>query len=155
GTTLQQAFPPPPSTAPLPESDHGPLSVLRHAPDGEVPLAPNLSVTFSQPMVPLTSHAALSAMDLPLKLSPAPAGEWRWVGTRTLLFQPQTRFPMATRYEVTVPAATKSSLGNRLASAASWTFTTPPPRLLSYAPSSGPQGLDPVIFVGFDQQVDA
>ena len=32
------------------------LEVLRHSPDGEVSLAPDLSVTFSQPMVAVTSQ---------------------------------------------------------------------------------------------------
>jgi septal ring-binding cell division protein DamX len=42
---------PPPRTGPA-----AALEVLRHAPDGDVPLAPNLSVTFSQPMVAVTSQ---------------------------------------------------------------------------------------------------
>ena len=78
--------------------------MLRHSAEGEVPLAPPLSVTFSQPMVAVTSHADLAAVARPVRLSPEPPGQWRWVGTKTLIFEPTGRFPMATDYRVEVPA---------------------------------------------------
>ena len=36
----------------------GPLEVLRYAPQGAIPLAPFLNVTFNQPMVPLATLAS-------------------------------------------------------------------------------------------------
>jgi hypothetical protein len=38
-------------------------------PEGDVPLAPQLSVTFSQPMVAVTSVDDLAAQDVPVKLN--------------------------------------------------------------------------------------
>ncbi|MBV9958819.1 MAG: hypothetical protein JO360_10375, partial [Acidobacteria bacterium] len=54
GETIQAAFPPPvPAALPdMPDMNaSGPLQVLRFSPEGEVELAPALSITFSQPMV--------------------------------------------------------------------------------------------------------
>src|SRR5262249_15725940 len=58
GETIKDAFPPPPSSLLPPKAaDAGnELTVLRYMPEGEVELAPSLSVTFSQPMVPVTSQ---------------------------------------------------------------------------------------------------
>ena len=67
-----------------------------------MPRAPFLKVTFNQPMVPLTTLAALSAEEVPVKLTPALPGTWKWVGTQTLTFEYASelidRFPMATDY---------------------------------------------------------
>ena len=44
----------------------------------------------------------------PVKLTPTPKGRWRWIGTRTILFDPDVRFPQATTYKVEIPAGTKT-----------------------------------------------
>ncbi|HID52149.1 MAG TPA: hypothetical protein EYP41_08935, partial [Anaerolineae bacterium] len=41
-----------------------------------------------------------------------------------------------------------------LAETVSWTFSTPPPRLLDYYPYDGPQPLEPLIYIAFDQLVE-
>jgi uncharacterized protein YfaS (alpha-2-macroglobulin family) len=128
--------------------------VVRHAPDGDVPLAPNLSVTFSQPMVALTSHDDLQRGARPVSLTPEPPGQWRWVGTHTLLFEPALRFPMATTYSVEVPAGARSATGGALAAPVRWTFTTPPPGLVSMHPKDEPARRETLIFAAFDQAVD-
>jgi len=60
GETIEQPFPPEEAVEPGEEPVAGPLKVLRYSPQGEVPLAPYLSVTFDQPMVALTAHADLA-----------------------------------------------------------------------------------------------
>jgi uncharacterized protein YfaS (alpha-2-macroglobulin family) len=132
----------------------GPLDVLRRAPEGEVPFAPQLSVTFSQPMVAVTSQEELAAQEAPVRLVPQPPGKWRWVGTKTLLFVPDGRFPMATVYTVTVPANTKSANGGALTAAKSWSFATPAPVAKTTWPNSGPQRRNAIMFVEFDQRID-
>ena len=117
-------------------------------------LAPFLSITFDQPMVPLTSHAELAAKEVPVKLTPQPEGEWRWVGTKTLVFQPVFRFPMATRYTVEIPAGTTSANGGKLAEAVTFSFATPAPVLVSYFPNDSPQRRDVLLFASFDQRID-
>jgi uncharacterized protein YfaS (alpha-2-macroglobulin family) len=71
-----------------------------------------------------------------------------------LLFVPEGRFPMATVYNVTVPAGTRSANGGTLATAQSWSFATPAPIVRSTWPSSEPQRRDAIMFVSFDQLID-
>jgi uncharacterized protein YfaS (alpha-2-macroglobulin family) len=153
GQTINVAFPPT-DTATAPIVPTGPLEVVRFAPAGEVPLAPQLSITFSQPMVAVTSQDE-AAQTVPVKLSPQPPGKWRWVGTKTLLFEPSGKFPMATEYAVTVPAGTRSASGGTLAVAKTWSFTTPPPTVkTTYPADDSTQAPDALMFVEFDQRID-
>jgi len=153
GKTVPQPFPPAQKGPPPDPVAAGPLKVLRKAPEGEVELAPHLSVTFSQPMVEVTSVAEIAAEQAPVKLTPQPKGKWRWVGSQTVLFEPDPRFPMATEYSVEVPAGTTSKTGGKLAEAVRWTFGTPAPVLQSQVPQSGPHMLKPLIWFSFDQAV--
>jgi hypothetical protein len=156
GRTVREPFPPPEqgATEAPPAAAAGALEVPRHAPDGEVPLAANLSVTFSQPMVAVTGVADLAAEAVPVRLTPAPPGRWRWVGTRTLLFEPEARFPMATGYAVEVPAGTRSATGGALAGAVRWSFATPPVKLTQQHPVGGPARRDTLLVAAFDQRVN-
>ncbi len=154
GRTIKHAFPPPPRKATAAPKTTAELTVLRHSPDGDVKMAPKLSITFSQPMVAVTSHKDTIAKGVPVTLTPAMKGTWRWIGTRTLLFETQHRFPMATKFTAVVPAGTVSKLGKKLAKEHRWTFATPAPRLISRYPTDGPHPLTPVLFVGFDQKID-
>ncbi|MGH9826160.1 MAG: Ig-like domain-containing protein, partial [Blastocatellia bacterium] len=153
GKVINASFPPSENEGPPEKSATGPLEVVRYSPDGDVPIAPELSVTFSQPMVAVTSQEE-AATSVPVELSPKPKGKWHWIGTKTLLFEPDQRFPMATRYKVEVPAGTKSALGNPLDKTVTWTFSTPPPQVKQTYPGRGPQTRDPLMFVSFDQRID-
>src|SRR2546426_661602 len=55
GQTISEAFPPASGAGQSEQVASGPLEVLRVSPEGDVPIAPHLSVTFSQPMVAVTS----------------------------------------------------------------------------------------------------
>lgn len=130
------------------------LRVLRHAPEGEVGLMSQLSITFSQPMVVVSSQAE-AAEHVPALLEPQPAGTWRWLGTRTLVFEPTAgRFPMATHYTVSVPAGTRSAVGRVLAQEHRFEFATPAPKLQLMHPQGAPQPLLPLLLMQFDQAVD-
>ncbi|MBP7963970.1 MAG: Ig-like domain-containing protein [Caldilineaceae bacterium] len=153
GDTVESTFPPQEDLAPPVQPDPGPLAVLRYSPVGDVALAPFLSVTFNQPMIPLTSLEDMADLDMPVKLTPQPEGTWRWVGTKTVLFEPTTRFPMATEYEVAVPAGIVSQAGKTLDQTVTWTFTTPPPTLQNSYPG-GQTVRNPIFFAAFDQQID-
>jgi len=158
GETIEEPFPPLPVPTDPPLVDSGPLEVLRFAPEGEIPLAPFVNITFNQPMAPLTTLGQLAAQDVPVTLEPAVPGSWRWVGTKTLVFEADSaeidRLPKATEYQVTVPAGTRSMVGGVLAQTVSWSFTTPPPVMTNYFPSYGPQPRDPMFFIAFDQRID-
>jgi hypothetical protein len=154
GQTINSQFPPADSGEKPEPTATGALEVVRFAPEGELGLAPHLTVTFSQPMVAVTSIADLAASQIPVKLTPQPRGKWRWLGTKTLIFEPEDRFPMATNYAVEVPAGTKSATGNALAAAKRWTFATPPVKIKSSYPTDGPHQRNPVMFIEFDQRID-
>jgi uncharacterized protein YfaS (alpha-2-macroglobulin family) len=157
GETVEETFPPPPPPVTPEAVEAGPLEVLRYAPEGEIPLAPFLSVTFNQPMVPLATLEALAAEQVPVQVEPALPGTWKWLGTRTLTFEHESdtvdRLPMATEFVVTVPAGTESATGGILAETVRWTFSTPPPQMVGSYPTDGPQPLEPVFVVTFDQRI--
>ena len=78
GQTIKSTFPAAPSTLLPPAktiANGKDLTVLRYMPEGTVPVAPELSVTFSQPMVAVTSQED-AAKTQPVKLSPTPKGDW-------------------------------------------------------------------------------
>ena len=154
GQTINSQFPPADSGEKPEPTETGALEVVRFAPEGELALAPHLTVTFSQAMVAVTSVSDLAASQVPVKLIPQPKGKWRWLGAKTLIFEPEGRFPMATNYSVEVPAGTKSATGNTLATAKRWTFATPPVKIKSSYPNDGPHGRNPILFIEFDQRID-
>ena len=157
GQVIKGSFPPPASTLLPPTSNDAgkDLTVLRYMPEGEVPLAPELSVTFSQPMVAVTSQTDAAATT-PVKITPQPKGAWRWIGTRTILFDPSVRFPQATTYKVEIPAGTKSVNGGVLKAPVAFSFETPAPKVVSGFPyPHAPQRLDVPMFLAFDQKIDA
>ena len=114
GATIEEPFPPPPESI-APVVYEGSLEVLRYSPEGEIPIAPFVNVTFNQPMVSLGTLEDLALEDVPVIVEPSLPGTWRWLGTKTLNFQYDSdlidRMPMATRYTVTIPAGTESAVG--------------------------------------------
>ncbi|MCB8953589.1 MAG: hypothetical protein H6650_16410 [Ardenticatenales bacterium] len=157
GETITESFPPPPTSAQPPEVVSGPLQVLRYAPEGDINIAPFLNVTFNQPMVPLTSLEALPAEAVPVHLTPAIPGVWKWLSPQTLSFEYQgevDRFPKATAYVVEIPAGTRSANGSALAETVTWTFRTPPPQVTQFWPQNEPQPTDALMFAAFDQLID-
>lgn len=129
------------------------LEVIRYSPEGEIGLAPDLSVTFSQPMVAVTSQEE-AAKTVPVELSPQVEGRWRWLGTKTLMFDTPNRFPMATIFTARVPAGTKAAAGQTLAKDVQWTFTTPPPKAETMIPANQITRRDAIMFVSFDQEIN-
>jgi alpha-2-macroglobulin len=157
GRVVLAAFPPADSVAPpRPTSPRtpAPLAVVRGAPQGEVPLGAEVTVTFSQPMVPLSSVGTVEARALPVRLSPQPAGRWRWLDVRTLVFTPTGRMPAATEYTVSIPAGTRSATGGTLGEGVTWTFATPPLSAIGGFPWGTGIRRDPLVLIQFDQRID-
>ncbi len=134
GETRNAPWPPSEESGPPPEVPAGPVEVTRAGPEGDVPMAARMAVTFSEAMVPLTSHAQLEEEDLRVVLSPQVEGQWRWVGTKTLLFEPDFRFPQATEYSATISAGIESVRGATLDQSYAWTFRTPPAEVVRFVP---------------------
>ena len=135
-------------------SDNRALEVVRFSPEGDVSLAPDLSVTFSHPMVAVTSQEG-AAQTVPVQLTPRAEGKWRWLGTKTLMFDTKKRFPMATKFTARIPAGTKAAKGQTLAKDVVWNFTTPPPKMETFYPSqNATTRRNAVMFIRFDQEIN-
>jgi alpha-2-macroglobulin len=155
-----------------------PLRVLRIVPEGRTAVVPHVTVTFSRPMVPLTDIGTLDAAPPPVLLNPSVPGRWTWIDPRTVRFVAEPRLPMATRYEIEVPAGTRAADGTVLDAAARVVVETPGPAALGGYPARHPDAARPgeavrrlhpggttheaahwarpdqVMLVVFDQQVD-
>jgi uncharacterized protein YfaS (alpha-2-macroglobulin family) len=114
-------------TAPLTVVDAGPTGELRELAD-----AHELRVIFSEPMVPL-GHVPSNPSPAWIHIDPAIKGSYRWSGTTILIFTPDPAMPLphATRYVVTIDAATPSAAGRQLGTPFHFTFTTPTVQLTS------------------------
>jgi uncharacterized protein YfaS (alpha-2-macroglobulin family) len=157
GDTIDVPFPAG-TDDPVPDVPNGPLEVLRFQPEGSVDIAPFISITFNQPMVPLATIEQLDALDVPVTITPELPGRWQWIGTRTLRFEHEPdlfdRLPMATEYRVEIPAGTVSQTGGVLAQAVTWGFNTPPVQVQSFQPQSDSLPLEPIFLVVLDQRID-
>jgi hypothetical protein len=157
GATIDVPFPPP-ADRPPEVVDSGPVEVLRVQPEGDVPIAPFVSITFNQPMVPIGTLGQLDAAEVPATIEPETPGRWQWIGTRTLRFDAEVpaidRLPMATEYTVTVPAGTAGDSGGTLAADETFTFRTPPVNVLTLSPQGENLPLQPVFVATFDQRID-
>ncbi|MBC8074248.1 MAG: Ig-like domain-containing protein, partial [Deltaproteobacteria bacterium] len=154
--TIEMAFPPElPPDASKPELTTGPLKVERFGPTGEQSLIDAVRVTFNHPMVPLAAVETLATKAVPFTIDPQPPGKVRWLGTRTVAFYPEGRMPFSTKYEVTVPKGTKSTVGTELAAASTFEFSTPALALASANPAHATVGveLEPVLSLTFNQPV--
>ncbi len=138
------------------ESVTQPLEIERFSPEGNVDLVPELSITFSQPMIAVATQTTASE-NVPVKLSPEVKGKWRWLGTTTLIFDAETRFQMATKFTATIPKGTKSAIGGMLEKDFTWSFSTSSPKIETFSPTAKdrevvPQNLS--MFAKFNQEID-
>ena len=153
-TPVKLPFPPPPGPA-APNVKANALKVLSITPQGATERAPRLAISFSNPMIAVTDPSAAEVGDpLGIVLEPRPKGAWRWLGTQTVIFEPEGgEFPRATEYKVTIPAGTADIKGNTLVQTATDSFALPRPKVVSGSPTGNGWGLEPLITVTFDQPV--
>ncbi len=155
GETLTLAFPPPvkPKTGPA-VVKAPPLKVLRTQPTGKVGLQSAITVSFNQPMVPLASLSDLRKLPTPLRVKPAVAGQYRWLGTRTLSLESKGRIPYSTKYTAWVPQSTTSEARKVLEKKVSWTFETPRLRVVGFMPRGSRAVSETPIVLMFNQRID-
>lgn len=149
-------FPPLNEGAPAPDVKAQDLRVLSIAPEGALDRAPRLSISFSTPMISVSDPNSDEKGDpLGIKLEPRPKGKWRWLGTQTLIFEPEgAEFPRATEYKVTVPAGLKDVNSNALSADSTQTFLLPRPSVESSFPSGRGHDTEPLVYLVFDQPID-
>jgi len=154
GKTILTTFPPRVSSKAPDNQPEGPLEVVRVAPEGDIPIAANVSITFSQAMVPLATHADLELEALPVTMEPQIEGRWRWLGTKTLVFDKGIRLPGATNYRIRVGSDVTSYAGTAITEAREWQFSTPPVSVTSFSPSENRTwSTDPLLCLTFDQDI--
>ncbi len=113
-------------------------------------------VTFNQPVVPLGGEPK----DLPpaFTLTPSVPGRGEWINTSTYLFTPTEALAGGWQYSAALNPALTSTAGTSLDEEAirEWSFTTPSPALLDWAPASGESSvpLDASISLTFNQAVN-
>ena len=131
-----------------------PLKITHHQPEGVEQQPPAISVTFNQPMVPVTSVGNLTG-PAPIRIEPEVPGQWKWQGTTTLQLMPKERVRFGTRYKVTVPGTLKAASGQTLGQDFVYSFDTPLPVVTQAQPSSGSTEnvLEPLLQIGFNQNV--
>ncbi|MBW2263827.1 MAG: Ig-like domain-containing protein, partial [Deltaproteobacteria bacterium] len=134
------------------------LVVLFATPSGAVSGQPEISVSFNHPMKELGKADQDPYLDglVPFKIEPAIKGEYRWMGSRTVMFAPGKSVPQATTFRATIPAGLRSVTGEVLEEDYTWTFETPPPEVVSSDPYGGEKwGLpDRPVVLYFNQKVD-
>ena len=136
----------------------GNLRVLSATPLGKT-IGPKEADTvvaiFDRPMVALEALPEGKGKPI-LEFEPPFMGKTRWLGSRTLAFTPDRRFPFATEIRVTVPAGTPALDGSTLKEDYSWTFQTVAPFLLRHFPQDKQKwlALDTQILLVFNQAVD-
>ena len=150
GTTTLLSFGGATMAAPA-TSSTAPLRIMHTSPRGSVATTSQISITFSQPMVELSSPPPAPAG---VRITPEIRGAWRWLDPVTLVYEADGEFPAATRYTVSVPAGLRSAAGAALAQPLEWTFATPAPGVRDVLTMDAfDQGL-PFIIIAFDQRID-
>jgi uncharacterized protein YfaS (alpha-2-macroglobulin family) len=149
-------FPPPESPGKVKKPRAPALRVLRYQPTGKEGLIGAVTATFNQPMVPVATLDELRAHDPPLTISPRVEGRFRWLGTRTVTFEPRGRMPFGTRFVARVPAGTRAISGKRLERETRWEFSTPRPKLVRALPPRRNRQVKPDTALAFlfNQPVD-
>ncbi|MFQ6039737.1 MAG: Ig-like domain-containing protein, partial [Candidatus Poribacteria bacterium] len=107
------------------------LKITRHSPTGKVQGQVQIQIAFDKPLIPLTtlSDEERAKILSHFALEPDIAGEFRFLGTSTVVFEPAHSLPMATKYTVTVKKGLQDIEGNELKDDYTWSFNTPPIRI--------------------------
>ncbi len=122
-----------------PAYDDSTLQVVQTTPTGDISvndLKKEVVVVFNQPMIPLAKLADDARTTKgAFRISPKPAGRFRWYGSRVSAFVPDEPFAPGAKFTITVPTGTKSLNGKTLAKAVNFSFATPPLRLTGSSPN--------------------
>jgi len=89
-----------------------------------------ITIVFSRPMVPLTALSELESTNVPVEITPATEGRFKWISTRNLQFIPATRLHYASRYSVKIKEGFVSTDGLHVKGKVH-TFITRPLRFVS------------------------
>jgi uncharacterized protein YfaS (alpha-2-macroglobulin family) len=139
--------------APLGERpDDSAFRVVFSAPEGKASDASEITIVFSRPLRSLDREVPPP----PVRLTPALAGQFLWVGSRAVRFVPAgpAALPGATRVEVEVPASTRALDGTALGAPHRFAFETPRPALIGSSPEGEGQEPDVAIELAFNHAIE-
>ncbi len=120
--------------------------------DSEASEYSQITIVFNRPMVPLTTLDELSDKEIPVQISPATPGAFKWITTRNLQFIPKDRLKRSSHYTVAIQPGFISMDGLSVP-AVSYEFTTRPLRYEYMYPDSVAMQGNPVRIV-FNQPID-
>jgi len=104
-----------------------PLVVDYYSPEGDINVSQNkVVVHFNQPMVALGVIGKAMDSDL-VTITPSIKGTYKWVNTKTLVYQVRGNLPYSTEYSIRVNSGKESLLGFALIKDFNFTFRTPTP----------------------------
>ncbi len=128
-----------PTVPAKPKADKNALRVSFAAPQGNASSESQISIVMSRPMRALTQagHEPPSFATL----NPEVLGQWHWIGTQALQFQPTSHLPRATSFHVHIPAGTKALDGKTLAEPFDLKFETARPKAVRIEPRNESRGL--------------
>ena len=131
----------------------GPLRAQAFRPEGEVNPPFQVAVAFDRPVVEV---GAVGTQETPpVTMTPEVEGRWRWLGTQTVVFEPDEQWSMATEFEVELRAGLEAVDGSQLEETLRFGFATPAPEVMTVRPSGqGVQTRDVPVAVVFNQKID-
>ena len=134
-----------------------PLAIVAAGPRGVVDIDrdPGITMVFNRPMHAVGASAVEGLPKVRVESDGGRSvdGQFRWIGTRGLLFKPSGRLPGATRFTVTVPAGSKALDGMALLSDYHYDFATDRPALTNTFPAR-PLRPTESIFLQFTQPIE-
>ncbi len=152
GDDVDGDWPPDLSSPVAQATPEGPLRVQAFRPEGEVDPPFQAAIAFDRPVVEL---AAVGTHDTErFSITPEIEGRWRWIGTQTVVFEPEEAWPMATEFSIGVSDDLEAVDGKGLAGEVRFAFSTPGPRVQTVYPQHGPQARDAAVIVVFNQPID-
>lgn len=114
---------------PPPKPQLPPPAMLEHSPIGETGDYANIEFRFNRPVVPLGERERLDPAQLGLTITPSIAGELYFAEPTRLVFAPNDALPPAQIYEVRLDARLQAVDGPAFDAKASFSFSTPGPRV--------------------------
>ena len=119
--------------------------------DSEADESSAITIVFNRPMVALSSLDEITASKIPVEISPATNGNWKWISTRNLQFIPEDHLVRSSNYKVAIKKGFTSVEGLPVATFEN-NFITRPLRL-TYANKGEIRYDEPLRFV-FNQPID-
>ncbi|MGD0577159.1 MAG: Ig-like domain-containing protein, partial [Candidatus Staskawiczbacteria bacterium] len=78
------------------------VTAIFPAADSEAPDNSKITIVFNRPMVPLTTIDELESQNIPVQITPATDGKFKWISTNTLQFIPSGHLVDSSNYDVKI-----------------------------------------------------